>query len=136
MNLEAYDEALALRRVRSGAGGRGHRQRGSHDGRRSPAWQRGGCLHKPGRDLFAASGRSGDPSGLLSRFNRFSYDKAMHKALVGTCGWSCDDWGGPFYPPGTPPSDFLARCSGYGPAIVKAFLAELAKVMDRGRASG
>ena len=33
----------------------------------------------------------------------------MGKPLVGTCGWSYDDWVGPFYPPGTPPGDFLAR---------------------------
>ena len=33
----------------------------------------------------------------------------MSNILVGTCGWSYDDWLGPFYPPGTPPSEFLAR---------------------------
>jgi len=28
---------------------------------------------------------------------------------VGCSGWAYDDWVGPFYPPGTPPGDFLTR---------------------------
>jgi len=28
---------------------------------------------------------------------------------VGCSGWAYDDWVGPFYPPGTPPGDFLSR---------------------------
>ena len=33
----------------------------------------------------------------------------MSKPLVGTCGWSYDDWVGPFYPPGTRANEYLAR---------------------------
>jgi len=28
---------------------------------------------------------------------------------IGCSGWAYDDWVGPFYPPGTPPGDFLGR---------------------------
>ena len=33
----------------------------------------------------------------------------MTQLLVGTCGWSYDDWVGPFYPPGTASRDMLDR---------------------------
>ena len=32
-----------------------------------------------------------------------------HKIEIGCCGWSYDDWIGPFYPAGTKPGDYLAR---------------------------
>lgn len=33
----------------------------------------------------------------------------MGRYWVGCSGWAYDDWVGPFYPPGTPPGDFLRR---------------------------
>ena len=33
----------------------------------------------------------------------------MGRYWLGCCGWAYDDWVGPFYPPGTPPGEFLAR---------------------------
>ena len=33
----------------------------------------------------------------------------MGRYWVGCSGWAYDDWVGPFYPPGTPPGEFLAR---------------------------
>ncbi len=33
----------------------------------------------------------------------------MSRYWLGCSGWAYDDWVGPFYPPGTPPGEFLAR---------------------------
>ncbi len=33
----------------------------------------------------------------------------MSRYWLGCSGWAYDDWVGPFYPPGTPPSEYLAR---------------------------
>jgi uncharacterized protein YecE (DUF72 family) len=33
----------------------------------------------------------------------------MGRYWLGCSGWAYDDWVGPFYPPGTPPGDFLER---------------------------
>lgn len=33
----------------------------------------------------------------------------MGRYWVGCSGWAYEDWVGPFYPPGTPPGDFLSR---------------------------
>ena len=33
----------------------------------------------------------------------------MSRYWVGCSGWAYDDWVGPFYPPGTPPGEFLSR---------------------------
>lgn len=33
----------------------------------------------------------------------------MGRYWVGCSGWAYDDWVGPFYPPGTPPGEFLSR---------------------------
>lgn len=35
----------------------------------------------------------------------------MAPMRVGCMGWAYDDWVGPFYPPGTPPSEYLVRYS-------------------------
>ena len=33
---------------------------------------------------------------------------AVRRYWIGCSGWAYDDWVGPFYPPGTPPGDFLS----------------------------
>ncbi len=33
----------------------------------------------------------------------------MSRYWIGCSGWAYDDWVGPFYPPGTPPGDYLSR---------------------------
>ena len=33
----------------------------------------------------------------------------MGRYWIGCSGWAYDDWVGPFYPPGTPPGDYLSR---------------------------
>jgi len=35
--------------------------------------------------------------------------ESVGRYWIGCSGWAYDDWVGPFYPPGTPPGDFLSR---------------------------
>jgi len=37
------------------------------------------------------------------------HGKAVGRYWLGCSGWAYDDWVGPFYPPGTPPGEFLER---------------------------
>lgn len=52
----------------------------------------------------AGPGRALRQEGISARRGRF-----VGRYWIGCSGWAYDDWVGPFYPPGTPPGDFLAR---------------------------
>ena len=40
-----------------------------------------------------------------------------HKVLIGTSGWSYDDWVGPFYAEGTASRDYLSEYAARFPAV-------------------
>ncbi len=56
---------------------------------------------------FVGQGTSADPGKTL--IFRRPDPAPMGRYWLGCSGWAYDDWAGPFYPPGTPPAEYLER---------------------------